>query len=89
MGVSKRRPMQIMVICSLIANLSKGNNSHCLELIKDISSLLRNELGTTNYSLLADMFGLAGNTTASNHGKEVRLDGGSRSLQRVFRQQSK
>lgn len=47
-----------------------------MELVKDISSLFRNELGTTNYSLLADMFGLAGDTTASNHGKEERLDPG-------------
>ena len=76
MGVSKTRPIQIMVIQNLIAKLSKGNNNHYLELIKDISSLFRNELGTTNYSLLADMFGLASNTTASNHGKEVRLDAG-------------
>ena len=47
-----------------------------MELVKDISSLFRNELGTTNYSLLEDMFGLAGNTTASNHGKEEQLDPG-------------
>ena len=76
MGVSRTRPIQIMVIRHLIANLSKGNNNYYLELIKGISSLFRNELGTTNYSLLADMFGLASNTTASNHGKEVRLDAG-------------
>lgn len=76
MGVSKTRPIQLMVIRNLIAKLSKRNNNHYLELIKDISSLFRNELGTTNYSLLADMFGLASNTTASNHGKEVRLDAG-------------
>ena len=75
MGVSKTKPIQIMVIRNLAAKLSKGNNNHYLEMIKDIiSSLFRNELGTTNYSLLADVFGLAGNTTASNHGKQVRLD---------------
>ena len=76
MGVSKTRPVQMMVIRNLTAKLSKGNNNHYLQMIKDISSIFRNELGTTNYSLLADMFGLASNTTASNHGKEVRLDAG-------------
>ena len=60
----------------VIQKLSKGNNNHYMELIKYISSLFRNELGATNYSLLADMFGLASNTTAPNHGKEVRLDAG-------------
>jgi len=64
MEVSKTKPIQIMVIRNLTAKLSKGNNNHYLEMIKDISSLFRNELGTTNYSLLADVFGLAGNTTA-------------------------
>jgi len=67
MGVSKTKQT---------AKLRKGNSNHYVELVKDISSLFRNELGTTNYSLLADMFGLAGNTTASNHGKEERLDPG-------------
>lgn len=57
-GMSKTRPIQIMVIRKLMAKLSKGNNNHYLELIKDISSLFRNELGTTNYSLLADMSAL-------------------------------
>ena len=76
MGVSKTKPVQMMIIRNLTAKLRKGNNNHYVELVKDISSLFRNELGTTNYSLLADMFGLAGNTTASNHGKEERLDPG-------------
>lgn len=76
MGVSKTKPVQMMIISNLTAKLRKGNNNHYVELVKDISSLFRNDLGTTNYSLLADMFGLAGNTTASNHGKEERLDPG-------------
>lgn len=67
-------PIQIMVVQNLIAKLTKRNNTNYLVLIKDISSLFRNELGTTNYSLLADMFCLGSNTTASNHAKEVRLD---------------
>ena len=75
MGVSKTKPVQMMIIRNLTAKLGKGNN-HYVELVKDISSPFRNELGTTNYSLLADMFGLAGNTTASNHGKEEQLDSG-------------
>ncbi|KAJ7377451.1 hypothetical protein OS493_029354 [Desmophyllum pertusum] len=76
MGVSKTKPVQMMVIRNLTSKLSKGNNHHYLELVKDISSLFRNELGFTNYSLLADMFGLARNTTAINHSREYRLDAG-------------
>jgi len=34
------------------------------------------KLGSTNYSLLADMFGLAGETTATKHGKQEQLDVG-------------
>ena len=75
-GVSKTNPVQMTVIQNLTSKLSKRNNNHFVELIKDISGLFRNELGSTNYSLLADMFGLTGTTTASNHGKEERLDAG-------------
>ena len=76
MGVSKKKPVQIMVIRNLTSKLVKGNNNHYLELIKDMSSLFRNELGANNYSLMSDMFGLPGNTTATNHGKGERLDAG-------------
>ena len=76
MGVSDSNPVQITVIRNLTSKLAKRNNNHFLELIKDISGLFRNELGSTNYSLLADMFGLAGNTTASTYRKEERLDAG-------------
>ena len=75
-GVSKTNPVQMTVIQNLTSRLSKRSNNHFVELIKDISGLFRNELGSTNYSLLADMFGLTGNTTASNHDKEERLDAG-------------
>ena len=50
----------------LNSKVMEANNNHYAELVKDISSLFRNDLGTTNYSPLADMFGLPGNTTASN-----------------------
>ena len=76
MGISKTKPVQVMVLRNLTSKLLKKNNNHYLALIKDISSLFKNELGSTNYSLLADMFGLAGETTAAEHGKEARLDVG-------------
>ena len=76
MGISKTKPVQLMVLHNLTSKLLKKNNNHYLELIKDISSLFKNELGSTNYSLLVDMFGLAGETTATKHGKQERLDVG-------------
>ena len=76
MGISKTKPVQLMVLYNLISKLLKKNNNHYLELVKDISSLFKNELGPTKYSLLADMFGLAGETTATKHGKQERLDAG-------------
>ena len=44
--------------------------------MKDISGLFKNELGPTNYSLLADMFGLARETTATKHASQLKLDPG-------------
>ena len=73
-GISKIKPVQLMVLHNLTSKLLKKNNNHHLALIKDISSLFKNELGSTNYVLLADMFGLTGETTATKHGKQERPD---------------
>ena len=48
MGISKTKPVQPMVLHNLTSKLLKKNNNHYLELIKDISSLFKNELGSTN-----------------------------------------
>lgn len=76
MGVSERSPMQVLVIGNLVSKLQKGNNHHYVDLVKDISGLFKNELGPTNYSLLADIFGLAKETTAAQHSSQIRLDPG-------------
>ena len=44
--------------------------------MKDISALFKNELGPTNYSLLANIFGLAKETTAANHSSQIKIDPG-------------
>ena len=44
MGISKTKPVQLMVVQNLISKLLKKNNNHYLALIKDISSLFKNEL---------------------------------------------
>ena len=75
-GVSRHRPMQIMVIRNLVSKLQKANNHHYVDLVKDISALFKNELGPTNYSLLADIFGLAKETTAANHSSRIKIDPG-------------
>ena len=76
MGVSERSPMQVLVISNLVSKLQKGNNHHYVDLVKDITGLFKNELGPTNYSLLANIFGLAKETTAAQHSSQIRLDPG-------------
>ena len=45
--------------------------------MKDVSGLFKNELGSTNYALLADIFGLAKETTAAKHcSSQLRLEPG-------------
>ena len=76
MGVSERHPVQVVVIRNLVSKLQRANNHNYLNLVKDISGLFKNELGPTNYSLLADIFGLAKETTAANHSSQIRIDPG-------------
>ena len=75
-GMAQRKPVQILVLQNLVSKLLKNNNHHYASLIKDLSGLFKNQLGPTNYSLLAEAFGLARATTATNHGSETRLDPG-------------
>ena len=75
-GISERNPVQMLIIKNLTSKLQKGNNHHYVDLIKDISGLFKNELGPTNYTLLADMFGLPKETTAAKHYSQSRLHPG-------------
>ena len=70
-GATKRKPVQILVWQNLVSKLLKNNNHHYASIIKDLSALFKNELGPTNYSLLAEAFGLARATTAAKHGSEI------------------
>lgn len=76
MGISEKNPVQMLVIRNLVSKLKSANNHHYVDLVKDISGLFKNELGPTNYSLLADMFGLARENTATRHASQLRLDPG-------------
>ena len=76
MGVSERNPMKIEVIRNLVSKLQRANNHRYVDLVKDISALFKNELGPTNYYLLADIFGLAKETTAANHSSQIKIDPG-------------
>ena len=75
-GVSERKPMQVLVIRSLVSKLKRNNNHHYVYLVKDRSGLFKIQLGPSYYALLADMFGLARETTASKHASQLRLDPG-------------
>ena len=75
-GTANKKPVQVLVLRNLVSKLMKNNNHHYTSLIKDLSGLFKNELGPTNYALLAEVFGLARATTSSRHGSETRLDPG-------------
>ena len=75
-GTANKKPVQILVLRNLVSKVMKNNNHHYTSLIKDLSGLFKNELGPTNYALLAEVFGLARATTSSRHGSETRLDPG-------------
>ena len=75
-GISQCSPMQMLVIRNLVSKLQKANNRHYVDLVKDISGLFKNELGPTNYYLLANIFGLAKETTAAQHSSQIRIDPG-------------
>ena len=74
MGASKNRPMQTVVMKNLVSTLQKANNHHYVDLVKDISALFKNKLGPPNYSLLADIFGLAKEATATNHSYQIKIE---------------
>lgn len=74
--IAKKKPVQILVLQNIVSKLLKNNNHHYASLIKDLSGLFKNELGPTNYAVLSEVFGLAKSTTASQHGREMRLDPG-------------
>lgn len=59
-GTANKNPVEILVLRNLVSKLRKNNNHHYTALIKDLSGLFKNELGPTNYALLAEAFGLLG-----------------------------
>ena len=58
-GMGQEMPVQILVLKNLVSKLLRNNSHHYVSLIKDLSGVFKNELGPTNYSLLAEVFGLA------------------------------
>ena len=73
-SIANKNPVKILVLWNFVTKLMKNNNHHYTSLIKDLSGLFKNELGPTNYALLAEAFGWAQATTTSHHGSEIRLD---------------
>ena len=57
----------------LVGKLKSKNNPRYLDIVKDISSLHKNRLGERNYSVMADIFGLCGKTTASLNSRSTKL----------------
>ena len=57
--------LQFEVLKNLIGKMKSKTNHRYTCIIKDISALHKNSLGQTNYSLLQDLLGLCGKTTAT------------------------
>lgn len=72
-NIAKEHSIQITVMKNLVGKLKSKNNHKYLDIVKDISTLHKNRLGERNYSILADIFGLCGKTTASLHGGSEKL----------------
>ena len=75
-GISKTQPVQVIVIKNLVSKLLKANNHHYVDIIKNISSLFKNQLGSANYAILSELFGLARESTAAKHTAGLRLGPG-------------
>ena len=56
MGVSDKKPMQVLVIRNLLSKLKRNNNHHYVDLVKNISGLFKSQLGASNYALLSDVW---------------------------------
>ena len=65
--VNQPKTLQFEVLKNLIGKMKSKTNHRYTSIIKDISALHKNRLGQTNYSLLQDLLGLCGKTTASLH----------------------
>jgi len=72
--VYPRQSIQVLVIKNLVSKLLEGNNHYYLGVIKDISSLFKNQVGLANYAIASEFFGLARDSTAAKHDSKLRLD---------------
>ena len=72
-GISKKQSVQVIVIKNLVSKLLKANNHHHVDIIKDISSLFKNQLGSANYAIPSELFGLARESTAAKHAADLHF----------------
>ena len=72
--VNQPKTLQFEMLKNLIGKMKSKTNHRYTSIIKDISALHKNRLGQTNYSLLQDLLGLCGKTTASLHASSDGLE---------------
>ena len=72
--VNQPKTLQFEVLKNLIDKMKSKTNHRYTSIIKDISALHKNCLSQTNYSLLQDLLGLCGKTTASLHSSSDGLE---------------
>ena len=71
--IAHDHPVQITVMKNLVGKFKSKYNYRYLDIVKDNSSLHKNRLGERNFSILSDIFGLCGNTTAGSHTRSEKL----------------
>jgi len=71
--ITKGTSLQFEVIKNITGKLKSGVNHKFSLLIKDISIIHKNRLGAANYSLMQNIFGLPGKTTAITYAKKEKL----------------
>ena len=65
--------VQMEALKNLIGKMKSGNNHRYSDILRDISGVHVKRLGTTNYSLLQNLFGLCGKTTAKEYSSKIHL----------------
>ena len=71
---NESKSIQFQVLKNLIGKMKSKGNHRYTSLILDISGLHLRRLGQTNYSLLQNLIGLCGKTTAKAHSSHERLE---------------
>lgn len=70
----KKHPVKFGLLQNLVGKLLRGRNHSMAELVVQISAMHHRRLGSTNYSTMADLFGLASASTIRRREEKTQLE---------------